>query len=42
VRPAGKRRKKKEEEKEKKMAKYLSESSEWYFGAVNKHHRFRF
>lgn len=26
----------------KKMAKYLSENSEWYFDAVNKDHRFYF
>lgn len=29
-------------EKKKKMAKYLSENSEWYFDVVNKSHRFYF
>jgi len=37
-----KRKKRGGKKKRKKMAKYLSESLKWYFGAVNKGHRFRF
>jgi len=39
----GKKREKKERKKKRKNGKiFVSESSEWYFGAVNKGHRFRF
>jgi len=38
-----KKGKKKERKKKRKNGKiFVSESSEWYFGAVNKGHRFRF